>query len=186
MTFHHETLAIVSGVLILLSSCREGTAPTERAAAPTPAFVETEWPQVEFPGAGSFERVVVLNEYTHYSAPIEFRGSNAELIVYPHSGMTTITDEQFKQLQSRFEAFQASLDPALLDLPAQLRAECAKYRIDLGDVTDQTIRQDIRWVNVKLESGGNIECYTSNSLVYFDIVLGFSPDMKLQYLHFDG
>ncbi len=53
---------------------------------------------------------------------------------------------------------------------------------------DADIIGNIRWHNVKLDPDGRIECYTSNPLVSdnFDIVLGFSSDMRLAYVHFDG
>jgi hypothetical protein len=180
-------LAFAFSLAMMLSGCGEHAVPSHRESVVLPIVNDPGWPHIEFPDVSSFQRDVVANEYIHYIAPIKFRGFDAELVIYPLPGQSTITPDQFEGLRSRFDRFQAELDAALVDLPRKLRAYGEENGVDLvGDLTDESLLQDQTWSNVKLLNDGSIECYTSNYNLSFDIVLGFSPDMKLDYLHLDG
>lgn len=138
---------------------------------------------VEFPNLDSFERHVIAGEFVSYSAPIQFRGGDADLVIYPNRDGEIDED----RLRVQFVEFQQSLDTALEKLPDKLRRICAEYDFDVSDVPDEEMVQNITWVNVKLLDDGGIECYTRNDRVtYLDIVLGFTPRMQLKYVHFDG
>jgi len=184
--------------VVLLAGCAD---PAENATSHTPehgAMEETlksemtigTFDHISFPELSTFQpqRLEGSGELYCYMSLIRFRDSDTRLIIYPNPDGTAISEAQAAELARRFDRFQEALDTALTALPEKTRQLCDDYGIDLRKISDAEIVGNIGWQNVKLDPDGRIECYTINHRVSdnFDIVLGFSGDMRLAYVHFDG
>ena len=146
--------------------------------------------KVDIQGLGVFQpqRFEQNGELYCFEQEIQFRGQTVDLIIYPDDDGAAPGPEARDELKRIFEQFDAKLDFALSDLPAKLRSLCAEYQIDVAHVTDEQLVANIDWHNIKLQLDGTVECYSSNGLVTesLDIVIGFTKDMKIEYVHFDG
>lgn len=145
---------------------------------------------VDFPDIRTFQPsyLETAGEPYCYKSRIRFRASDTELVIYPIARGASIDAAQAAELRKQFDRFQDAVDVALIELPPKLRTLCDEYEIDVRRVADVEMINNIRWHNVKLQPDGTIECYTSNRLVTesLDIVLGFSADLRLDYVYFDG
>jgi len=122
-----------------------------------------------------------------YSRTIEFRGSTAELSVYPE-GNRPPSDESAARLATRLSQFTENVESQMHKFVTLLRAECREYIIDVSAMTDSQLIENLEWTNINLDPKGTIECYARNLSVTnnFDISLGFSDDFTLYRLQFDG
>lgn len=117
-----------------------------------------------------------------------FHGQTVELVVYPNEDGTWPSDVQRLELASRFKKFEAEVETALQELPSHLAPLCDKYQINIEHLARSQITNGFVWENIKLELGGEIECYTMNKAVTsnLNIVIRFSSAMKISDVYFDG
>jgi hypothetical protein len=99
-----------------------------------------------------------------------------------------LNDGQKKLLVERFRKFEQSVDTAMKEFPAQVRKFSSGTVVDLTKVKDEQLLSGLVWQNIKLDYSGNIECYTHNKNVSqdFDIVITFSPSIRIIDIGFDG
>ena len=146
--------------------------------------------QLTIDGLGTFDPEIIRPEegICCFIQRLKFRGDNIDLVVYPNEDGTWPTPGQQAELCARFQAFTEHVDYALRDLPSQLRELCEEYRIDISHLTDDEIIDSVKWMNVKLEREGDIECYTSNPEVTenLDVVIRFANGISINYVYFDG
>ena len=151
---------------------------------------EVELAESSFPDWSLFrpQRFEGTGKVYCFSAPILFRTSTPELIVYPNPDGSAPNDAQRQMLMERFRSFDRAVGVSLQSFPAHLRRLCADYSINVGQLTDRELVDFLEWSNVKLEPEGAIECYTKNLRVTdnFDIVIRFFPDGRIDEVHFDG
>jgi hypothetical protein len=145
--------------------------------------MEVEIPTIGLFRAGDFERD---GSVAYYTRPIEFKGASAELVFYANADGARTTDAQKEVVRRRFRWFEESLDGALVDLPPLLREICDAYEFDLSEVTDERLCDGLTFELIKILPDGSIGCYARHDEVTLDIVLGFSPGMKLVDVHLDG
>lgn len=143
---------------------------------------------VHIPTVGLFRAEQFDGSIVCFKHSVQFRGSSTELIVYPNDDGSPLSDDQKENLRRQFRDFEQSVDTALLDFPRQVRRLCDEYKLDIARVPDTKVRNELNWQLIKLLADDGIECYTHNDRVSesLDIVLGFSPRMVLEWVHFDG
>lgn len=145
--------------------------------------------EVHVPGLGDFvaQRYDGFGAIFCYARSIAFRGSIAELIIYPNDDGSAITADQSESLRELYLRFDRRMDEALTNGTKLVRELCTGYRIDTNHLHDSHFWYGHRWVNIKLE-GEDIECYTylPSLEVEYDLVLRFSADIRLVSAHFDG
>lgn len=146
-------------------------------------------PTVTIPGLGEFVAQCDEDddEIYCYSKAIEFRGSSAELLIYPNDDGSPLTIAQKERLRQRFLRFEQSVEAALKDGIKIVREIFARWNIDTSHLSDAEFWNGHRWTNVKLEDD-EIECYTNLEQLEpeHDVVLRFSEDERLVKAYFDG
>ena len=144
---------------------------------------------VHVPGLGDFlvQRDEDDDEIYCYSKAIQFRGSAAELIIYPNDDESPLTAEQKERLRQRFLKFERSVEAALNQATEMVRRVFAEWGIDTRHLPDSQFWNGHRWSNVKL-AGDEIECYTALEQLEAEhnLVLSFSDDVRLVKAYFDG
>jgi hypothetical protein len=143
---------------------------------------------IEILGLGLFEPYFTdSGELFYYFQIIEFRNSKPELVVYPKRERPP-KPKVMKELGARFLRFTEMVDVAMNSFPKLLRDECANYCIDTGKISDEQMVANLDWTNINLDPSGTIECYAKNLIVScnFDISFGFTGEVELYRLQFDG
>jgi hypothetical protein len=115
-----------------------------------------------------------------------FRGQEVALIVYPNDDETWPSVSQRAELVERLRAFEASIDSTLHQLPKHLITTCLWYGFEVEDIEASRLATDLEWTNVKLESNGEIECYTRHEQIPLDIVIRFASPSVISKVNFDG